>query len=111
MTCGERLLRSRARDKFGRTLTIGRTAVLTQPLNGTRGVPLLRSLRTGLRYRFLLQQSRHHGGPTPCGAATARFSPTPSSATWIWIRPATEPGESPTSTVTGAGPTKCGAGP
>jgi len=34
MTCGEVLLRKVAREKFGRTLTVGRTANLTAPLNG-----------------------------------------------------------------------------
>lgn len=34
MTCGEITLRDSVKKKFGRTLTIGRTAVLTQPHNG-----------------------------------------------------------------------------
>jgi choline dehydrogenase-like flavoprotein len=34
MTCGEQALRQAAQEKFGRTLTIGRTANLTAPLNG-----------------------------------------------------------------------------
>ena len=34
MTCGEILLRKAAREKFGRVVTIGRTANLTAPLNG-----------------------------------------------------------------------------
>ena len=34
MTCGEQLLRQRVQSKFGRTVTIGRTAVLTKPHNG-----------------------------------------------------------------------------
>ncbi len=34
MTCGEKLLRERAWSKFGRTVTIGRTAILTRDQNG-----------------------------------------------------------------------------
>ena len=34
MTCGERLLRARAKKHFGRTVTIGRTAILTRNHNG-----------------------------------------------------------------------------
>ncbi len=34
MTCAERMLRDAARSSFGRTITIGRAAVLTTPLNG-----------------------------------------------------------------------------
>ena len=34
MTCGERLLRERVRKRFGRTVTIGRAAVLTKDHNG-----------------------------------------------------------------------------
>lgn len=34
LTCAERKIRSSIKDKFGRTLTIGRTANLTKPING-----------------------------------------------------------------------------
>ncbi len=34
MTCGELILRKTAKEKFGRTVTIGRVANLTAPLNG-----------------------------------------------------------------------------
>ncbi len=34
MTCGEKRLRDAAKATFGRTITIGRTAILTTPLNG-----------------------------------------------------------------------------
>ncbi|MGH9327261.1 MAG: GMC oxidoreductase [Terriglobia bacterium] len=34
MTCGELMLRKAVKQKFGRTITIGRTANLTAPLNG-----------------------------------------------------------------------------
>ena len=59
MTCGERLLRSRAREKFGRTLTIGRTAVLTQPLNG--------------------RAACHYCGPCERGCVTASYFNSPAT--------------------------------
>ena len=34
LSCGEQLLRKAVRDAFGRTVTIGRTAILTRELNG-----------------------------------------------------------------------------
>ena len=34
MTCGERHFKQRVNARFGRDVTIGRTAILTQPLNG-----------------------------------------------------------------------------
>ena len=34
MTCGERILRDQAKKKLGRTVTIGRAAILTRPHNG-----------------------------------------------------------------------------
>jgi choline dehydrogenase-like flavoprotein len=34
MTCAEKRLRAAAKSAFGRTITIGRTAILTTPLNG-----------------------------------------------------------------------------
>ena len=34
LTCGELHLRERVKQSFGRTVTIGRTAILTRPLNG-----------------------------------------------------------------------------
>lgn len=34
LTCGETLVRTKVKEKFGRTITIGRTANLTKPLNG-----------------------------------------------------------------------------
>ncbi|MDQ6758813.1 MAG: GMC family oxidoreductase [Acidobacteriota bacterium] len=34
MTCGEEILRDRVREKMGRTVTIGRAAILTRALNG-----------------------------------------------------------------------------
>ena len=34
MTCGEAILRDRVKDKMGRTVTIGRVAILTKPHNG-----------------------------------------------------------------------------
>ena len=60
MSCGEVRLRERVKAKFGRTVTIGRVAILTQNHNGRARLPLLRSLRTRLQHLFLLQQSVHH---------------------------------------------------
>jgi choline dehydrogenase-like flavoprotein len=34
MTCGEEILRKAVKEKFGRTVTIGRAAILTRPHNG-----------------------------------------------------------------------------
>jgi hypothetical protein len=34
MTCGEELFRDRVKQKLGRTITIGRVAVLTRDHNG-----------------------------------------------------------------------------
>src|SRR5262249_56271469 len=39
MSCGEILMRDRVKAKFGRTVTIGRAAVLTQNHNGLLGSP------------------------------------------------------------------------
>ena len=44
LSCHELHMRSVVKEKFGRTLTIGRTANLTKGQNGPRAVPLLRAL-------------------------------------------------------------------
>jgi len=46
MTCGETHFRERVAAKFGRTVTIGRTAILTQNHNGRVAWSLLRGVRT-----------------------------------------------------------------
>ena len=54
LTCGEELLKSAIREKFGRALTIGRCAILTKDLNGRPKChycgPCSRGCRTGSYY-------------------------------------------------------------
>ncbi len=57
MTCGELLLRERARAKFGRAVTIGRTAILTQKHNG--------------------RAACHYCGPCERGCATFSYFSSP----------------------------------
>jgi choline dehydrogenase-like flavoprotein len=59
MTCGERLVRRSLKEKFGRTLTIGRTAILTQDHNG--------------RARC------HYCGPCDHGCVTGSYYSSPAS--------------------------------
>ena len=56
MSCGEVQLRQRVKAQFGRTVTIGRTAIITQNHNGRPGLPLLRALRTRMQHVFVFQQ-------------------------------------------------------
>ncbi len=60
LTCGEHLLRTALKDRFGRTLTIGRTAVLTQ---AHRGRPKC-----------------HYCGPCSRGCVTGSYYSSPSSS-------------------------------
>jgi len=53
MTCGERILRKAAREKFGRIVTIGRTAILTRNHNG--------------------RQACHYCGPCERGCSTRSY--------------------------------------
>ncbi len=57
-SCGEQLLRSTINKKFGRTLTMDRSATLTRPLNG--------------------RLSCHYCGPCARGCATGSFYDSPS---------------------------------
>ena len=59
MTCGEQLLRRRVKGKLGRTVTIGRTAVLTQAHNG--------------------RASCHYCGPCERGCITASYFNSPTT--------------------------------
>lgn len=59
LTCGEELLRTAISDRFGRTLTIGRTAVLTRDLNG--------------------RPKCHYCGPCSRGCVTGSYYSSPSS--------------------------------
>ena len=60
LTCGEELLKKAIRDKFGRTLTIGRCAILTQDLNG--------------------RPKCHYCGPCSRGCVTGSYYSSPSSS-------------------------------
>jgi choline dehydrogenase-like flavoprotein len=57
MTCGELMLRKAAKEKFGRTVTIGRVAILTRPLNG--------------------RQPCHYCGPCEQGCSTFSYYSSP----------------------------------
>ena len=74
LTCGEEILKKAIADRFGRTLTIGRAAVLTQALNGRPAChycgPCGRGCRTGSYY-----SSPH--STLPAAAATGRLTLIP----------------------------------
>lgn len=53
MTCGEEILRDKVKQKFGRTVTIGRAAILTRPQNG--------------------RQACHYCGPCERGCSTKSY--------------------------------------
>jgi len=57
MTCGETALRNAVKDKFGRTVTIGRTAILTKAHNG--------------------RQACHYCGPCEQGCVTYSYFSSP----------------------------------
>ncbi|MCZ2146561.1 MAG: GMC family oxidoreductase [Bryobacterales bacterium] len=57
MTCGEELLRRHVKDKLGRTVTIGRTAILTKPKSG--------------------RQACHYCGPCERGCSTFSYFSSP----------------------------------
>ena len=57
MTCGEEILRDTVAKKMGRTVTIGRVAILTKPLNG--------------------RQSCHYCGPCEQGCSTFSYFSSP----------------------------------
>ena len=59
MTCAETRLSTRVKEKLGRTITIGRTANLTKPINGRSGVSLLRAVRARLRHALVFQLGVH----------------------------------------------------
>ncbi len=71
LTCGEEILKKAIADRFGRVLTIGRAAVLTQPLNGRPAChycgPCSRGCVTGSYY------SSPHSS-LPAAAATGRLT-------------------------------------
>lgn len=57
MTCGETMLRDAVKQKMGRTVTIGRVAILTKPLNG--------------------RQPCHYCGPCEQGCSTFSYYSSP----------------------------------
>lgn len=59
LTCGEQLLRKAVKEKFGRTLTIGRVAILTRDLNG--------------------RPKCHYCGPCSRGCTTGSYYSSPAS--------------------------------
>jgi choline dehydrogenase-like flavoprotein len=59
LTCGEQLLKSAAKKKFGRTVTIGRVAILTQDLHG--------------------RPKCHYCGPCSRGCTTGSYYSSPAS--------------------------------
>ncbi len=74
LTCGEEILKKAIRDRFGRTMTIGRAAVLTRALNGRPAChycgPCSRGCITGSYY------SSPHSS-LPAAAATGRLTLVP----------------------------------
>ena len=56
-TCGEQILRDKVKAKFGRVVTMGRTAILTKPLNG--------------------RQACHYCGPCEQGCVTYSYFSSP----------------------------------
>ena len=59
LTCGEQVLRKALKEKFGRTLTIGRTAILTESLHG--------------------RPKCHYCGPCSRGCTTGSYYSSPAS--------------------------------
>ena len=59
MTCGERMLREKAREKMGRVVTMGRAAILTKALNG--------------------RQACHYCGPCENGCVTYSYFNSPTT--------------------------------
>ncbi len=59
LSCGEWLLRDKVREKFGRTVTIGRVAILTKALNG--------------------RPACHYCGPCSRGCTTGSYYSSPAS--------------------------------
>ncbi len=59
LSCGEWMLRNKVKEKFGRTVTIGRVAILTQALNG--------------------RPACHYCGPCSRGCTTGSYYSSPAS--------------------------------
>ena len=76
LSCGEQLLKKSVKEKFGRTLTIGRVAILTQNLNGRPKChycgPCSRGCTTGSYYSS-------PASTLPAAAATGRMTLIPNA--------------------------------
>ena len=76
LSCGEQLLRAAVKDKLGRTVTIGRVAILTQNLNGRPKChycgPCSRGCTTGSYYSS-------PASTLPAAAATGRLTLIPNA--------------------------------
>ena len=76
LSCGEQLLRKSVKEKFNRTLTIGRVAILTQDLNGRPKChycgPCSRGCTTGSYYSS-------PASTLPAAAATGRLTLVPNA--------------------------------
>jgi choline dehydrogenase-like flavoprotein len=76
LTCGEEILKTAIRDQFGRTLTIGRCAILTEDLNGRPKChycgPCSRGCRTGSYYSSV-------SSSLPAAEATGRLTLIPNA--------------------------------
>jgi choline dehydrogenase-like flavoprotein len=76
LTCGEQVLRRSMKDKFGRTLTVGRVAILTQDLPGRPKChycgPCARGCTTGSYYSS-------PASTLPAAAATGKMTLFPNS--------------------------------
>ncbi len=76
LTCGEEILKTAIRQEFGRTLTIGRCAILTEDLNGRPKChycgPCSRGCRTGSYYSSV-------SSSLPAAEATGRLTLIPNA--------------------------------
>ena len=60
MSCGEKILKGKSKSEDGRTVTMGRIAIVTRNHNGRQACHSLRPLRTRLHHVFLLFEPFHH---------------------------------------------------
>ena len=65
MRCVERHVRNKVKDKLGWTLTLGRAANLTKPINGRQACHYCGPCERGCATKSLLQLRLHHGGRRP----------------------------------------------
>ena len=76
MTCAETQLRTRVKEKLGRTVTIGRTANITQADQRPRRRATTAGRASAGASRTRTSTPRSRPSPTRCRPATARSSPT-----------------------------------